>query len=100
MEPERIGWVDVDEKSRQHDRIKWVELPEEDQPDTGYTDGSLIVSIKTHSSTDGVEYKPVRKVLVERLLESSDYDGAFQELIHMPNVVEGEHRKPITLNEE
>lgn len=92
-------WVDVDSASRQHSRIRWVELPEEKQPDDDNyeTYGNLVVDIKTHSNNDGVEYIGVPREIATRLLTAKEkdcYDSVFGE--YVASVVD---KKPVKLGD-
>lgn len=83
---EESEWIDVDSASRQHSRIRWVELPEEKQPDDDNYDsyGTLVVDIKTHSNNDGMEYVGVPREIASRLLDAKQkgsYDSVFGEYI-------------------
>jgi hypothetical protein len=83
---EESKWIDVHSASRQHSRVRWVELPEEKQPDDGNYDsyGTLVVDIKTHSNNDGIEYVGVPREVASLLIdakENSSYDSVFGEYI-------------------
>lgn len=83
---EKTKWISVNSASRQHSRIKWVEIPEEKQPDDENYDsyGSLVVDIKTHINKDGIEYVGVPREIATLLIEAKEtgsYDSMFGKYI-------------------